>query len=83
MCVLNKTKCLNVKAFGIITIINEAKTLLKHIPCDCKCKFYSVTCNSIQKWNNYIFQCECKNYSTCKKVKSGILAHLFVRVASI
>ena len=41
--------------------------MLKHIPCDCKCKVNSVTCNSNQKWNNDIFQDECKNYSMCKK----------------
>ena len=63
-------------------MINETKTLLKHIACDCKCKFNSVTCNSNQKWNNEIFQCECKSYSMCKKVTSGILVHVFVSVAS-
>ena len=67
LCVLNKTKCVNVKVFGIIKIINEAKTQLKYIACNCKCKFSSVTCNSNQKWNNDIFQCECKNYGICKK----------------
>ena len=30
----------------------EAKTLVKHISCDCKCKFNSITCDSNQKWNN-------------------------------
>ena len=40
--------------------------MLKHISCDCKCKFNSWTCNSNQKWNNEICQCECKNYHTCK-----------------
>ena len=67
MCVLNKTKYVNVKVLDIITIVNEAKALLKHLPCDCKCKFNSVTCNSNQKWNNDIFQCECKNYTMCQK----------------
>ena len=42
-CVLNKTKDINVKAFNMITIINEAKTLMKHISCDYKCKFNSTT----------------------------------------
>ena len=67
MCVLNKIKYVNVKVFDTIATVNEAKTLLKHLPCDCKCKFNSVTCNSNQKWNNDIFQCECKNYGICKK----------------
>ena len=33
----------------MIARINEVKTLLKHISCDCKCKFDSTTCNSNQK----------------------------------
>ena len=32
--VLSKTKDINVKAFNIITRINEPKTLIKHISCD-------------------------------------------------
>ena len=51
----------------MITNKNEAKTMTKHIPCDCKCKFNSTTCNSNQKWNNKTCQCECKNYRKCKK----------------
>ena len=50
-----------------MTIIKEPKTLVKHIPCDCKCKFSSTTCNLNQKQNNEICQCECKNYRSCKK----------------
>ena len=41
----------------------EAKILIKHISCDCKCKFDSKTCNSFQKYNNDEFHCECKKYS--------------------
>ena len=48
----NKTKDVNLKAFNLITGINEAKTLVKHISCDCRCKFNRTTCNSVQKWNN-------------------------------
>ena len=48
----SKTKDLNVKVFNLITRKNEVKTLVKHISCDCKCKFNSITCNSNQKWNN-------------------------------
>ena len=50
ICVLSKTKDINVKAFNIITRINEAKTLVKHISCDCICNFNSTTCSS-NKWN--------------------------------
>ena len=49
------------------TTINEAKTLIKHISCGCKCKFDNTTCNSNQKWNNKICLCECKNYYKCEK----------------
>ena len=41
---------------------HEAKTMTKHISCNCKCKFNSATCNSNQKWNNKTCQCECKSY---------------------
>ena len=43
-CVLNKTKNVNVKVFNIITKINKAKTLVKHISCESKCKFDSIKC---------------------------------------
>ena len=66
ICVPSKPKDINVKAFNKITRINDAKTLVKHISCDCKCKFNSATCNSNQKCNK-TFQCECKNYCKCKK----------------
>ena len=36
---------------NMITRINEDKTLVKHLFCDCKCEFSSATCNSNQKWN--------------------------------
>ena len=35
-----------------VTKIIEAKTLVKHITCDCKCKFNSTTSYSNQKWNS-------------------------------
>ena len=51
----------------MITNKNEAKTMTKHISCDCKCKFSSIACNSNQKWNNKTCQCEYKNYDKCKR----------------
>ena len=62
----SKTKKANVKITNIIENRNEAKTLVKHISCDCKCKFDSKTCNSNKKQNNDKCQCGCKNYHTCK-----------------
>ena len=56
ICVFSKAKDVNVKVFNMIT--NKAKTMVKHIPCDCKCKVNSTTCNSNQKWNNVTCQCD-------------------------
>ena len=50
--VWSKSKDVNVKIFNMKTNRNEAKTLVKQILCDCKCKFKSTTCKSNQKWNN-------------------------------
>ena len=44
-----ETKDINVKAFNMLTNKNEAKTMTKHISCDCKCKLNSTACNSNQK----------------------------------
>ena len=52
ICVPSKTKDINLKAFNMITNRNEGKTSVKHISCDCKCKFNSTTFNSNQNWNN-------------------------------
>ena len=50
---------------------NEAKTMTKHISCDCKCKFNSATCNSNREWNNETCLCACKNYRICQKDYNG------------
>ena len=41
ICVLYKKKDINVKVFNMMTNKNEAKAMVKHISCDCKCKFKS------------------------------------------
>ena len=67
ICVPTETKDINVKAFNIITSKNEAKAMLEHISCDCKCKFNRTICNLKQKWNNRTCQWECKNYHKYEK----------------
>ena len=47
--VLNKTEDLNLSIFNTITGINESKKLIKHISCECKCKFDDRTFNLNQK----------------------------------
>ena len=49
MCVPCETKGVNVKVFNMITKVYEAKTLIRDISCDCKCKFNSTRCNSNKK----------------------------------
>ena len=44
ICILKKTKDINVKVFNIITNKNKAKTITKHVSCNCKCKFNRTTC---------------------------------------
>ena len=66
----NKTKDVNLKVFNMITRINEPKTLVKDISCDCRCNFNRTTCNSVQKWNNDKCQYDCKKYRKCKNEDS-------------
>ena len=66
----------------MITRIHEAEPLVKHISCDCKCKFNSTTYNSNQKWSKHKCQCECKNIRHAKNILIGILAHVFLRIVS-
>ena len=49
VCVTNKTEDLNLSMFNMIKEINESKTLVKYVSCECKCKFESRKCNSNQK----------------------------------
>ena len=58
-CFPKETKDINVKAFNMIRNKTEARTLRKHISCDCKYRFNSTTINSNQKWNNRVFKCKC------------------------
>ena len=49
ICVLSKTKDVNIEVFNMITRKNEPKIFLKLISCDFKCKFNGTICNSNQK----------------------------------
>ena len=58
----------------------NSKTLTKHVPCHCKCKFGDRKCNSNKKWNNDKYCCESNNPNTLKKIMFGILAHALVKL---
>ena len=64
--VSNKIEELNLNVINIITVTNESKILIKHISCECKCKFDKRKCNSNQWWNNDKCRCECKKYNICE-----------------
>ena len=51
----------------MIAVINESKKLIKHIPCECKCKFDGTKCKSNQWWNKDKYRCECKKHNVCEK----------------
>ena len=51
ICIPSETKQVKVKEIKMIKRIKEAKTVVKHISCDCKCKFNSTTFNSITSKN--------------------------------
>ena len=79
----SEAKCVYVKVFNMITRIHEAKSLIRHFSCGCKCKFDSTECNSNQKWNNETCQCTCKTIKHTKKIIVRILVHVFARMLSI
>ena len=77
ICIPNKTKDINVKAFNMtknkneedvnVKVFNmtknEAKTVVKHIKCDCKCKCNTYTCKKVYSWNPSTCICENGKYS--------------------
>ena len=66
----NKIEDLNLRVFNIITRINEQKTIIKNISCECKCTFDGKKCDSNQKQNNDKYRCQCKNkkkHRVCEK----------------
>ena len=67
----------------MITNKNGAKTMAKHISCDCKCKFNSTTCNSNKKLNIKHVNVNVKIIISGKKIIVGILAHALVGIANI
>ena len=78
--VISKTKDINVKAFNIITRINEPKTLIKHISCDANIIVQCVI--GIKNWIIKHVSVNVKIIVRAKKI-FGILAHALVRIIGI
>ena len=73
----NKTEDLILSVFNQVTGMDESKTLTKHIPCECKCKFDVRKCNSDQRWSNDKCQCKCKKLCVCQKDYDYLLLFKF------
>ena len=63
----HETKYVHVKLINMRTRINEAETFIKRISYNYKCKSYSTTRNSNQKWNNETCRCESWKYRMCQR----------------
>ena len=48
-------------------LINESKTMTKHISCEYKCIFDGRKGNSNRKWDNDKYQREYKKHNICEK----------------
>ena len=66
----------------MITNRNEAKTMVSHISCNCKCKFNSATFQIIN-WIMKHVNVSVKIIVHVKKNTVGILAQTFVKIVSI
>ena len=81
--VFHKKQKTNVKALNMITNKNEARAMTKHISCDCKCKFNSTIVIQIKIGIIKHVNENVKIIISAKKIIVGILAQVFVRIASI
>ena len=64
----------------MITGINKSRTLIKHISCECKCKFGGSKCNSNRKQDNdkcHGTRKNLKEHCLCKKIMFRILLNVF------
>ena len=55
-----KVKYVNAKIFNIISRVNEARSIVQHISCECKSGMHEIVRNWKQKWNPDECWCECK-----------------------
>ena len=60
LCVPDIAKNVNVKAFNLMSRINEMRHIIWHKTCKCSCRLTSSLCNSRQIWNEGKCRCECK-----------------------
>ena len=79
--VTNKTEDLNLSVFNMITGINESKTLTKHVPCECKCKFDGKNVIQINGRITINVDVSVKHH-ICEKILFGILLHVVAKMVN-
>ena len=67
----------------MVTNKNEAKTITIQISYDCKCKFNIIACSLDQKGIIRHVDVNVKVIVNAKRIKVGILANVFLRIANI
>ena len=60
LCFLDIIKIINVKAFNLISRINEARQIMWHETCKSVFRLTSAVCNTRHIWNKDKCRCECK-----------------------
>ena len=85
MRVPSETKNVNVKVLNMITRINEAKTLVKHVSCNFIANAHSIVKHVIQIKNGIMVNANVsvKSITRVKKIIIEILVHVFLRIVGI
>lgn len=86
VCVPYKTEDLNLNISNVNPEINRLKTLMKHMSCNCECKFHSKKCNSIKSeiMINVLVSVQIRNnIAYIRKVIFRILLHVVAKIVDI
>ena len=67
----------------MITGINKSKTLAKHMSCECKCRYNRKNVIKINDAITINVDVSVKNIMYVKKIISGILVHVAVKMKNI
>ena len=79
----NKTEDLNLSVFSMISVINESKTLTKHISCESKCRFDKKNVIKINGGKIMNVDVSVRNIMYVKKIIFGILLHVIAKMENI
>ena len=60
LCVQDVVKNIDVKAFNLMSRINETRHIIWHETCKCICRLTASVCNNKQRWNEDKCRCECR-----------------------